>query len=191
MADYSKYNDVELVRELKGGNIAAYKEIYDRYWQLLFRFSRKLLQDNSLAEDVVQDVFTVLWLKAGTLDPKVPIAAYLYRLTRNKILDNVKHSKVEARYLDHLKQVMQLGDALPDQLHIERELFDKIEREINNLPEKMRVVFNMRRNDFKSNQQIADELGISNQTVKNQLSNASRILKGKLGDSLNIFLIFF
>lgn len=191
MEDYSKHNDAELAGLFQAGNTAVYKVIYDRYWQLLFRFSRKLLQNAALAEDVVQEVFTTFWLRRSQFDLNGPLAAYLYKLTKNKILDMVKHSKVEIRYLEHLKQVIQLGDALPDQLYVEKELYDQIEREIKNLPEKMRVIFEMSRKDYKSNQQIAEELGISQQTVKNQVSNAIRTLKDKLGDSVNIFLIFF
>ncbi|MHA4894043.1 RNA polymerase sigma factor [Pedobacter sp. PWIIR3] len=191
MIDYNKYSDTELAGLFRGGDDVAYKSIYDRYWQLLFRFSRKLLQDSAVAEDVVQEVFTSLWLKRDQLDVNVPLAPYLYKLTKNKVLDLVKHSKVEVRYLEHLKQVIQLGEALPDQLYVEKELYDLIEREIKNLPEKMRIIFEMSRKEYKTNQQIAKELGISQQTVKNQMSNAIRSLKGKLGDSINIFLIIF
>ena len=191
MEDYLKYSDLELGIRFKAGDSLAYEIIYDRYWQLLFRFSRKLLQDGSKAEDVVQEVFVLLWLKRGEFDLATPLAAFLYKLTKNRVLDMVKHTKVEGRYLEHLKQVTQPGDSLPDQLYVEKELFDLIEREIKNLPDKMRIVFEMSRKEFKSNKQIADELGISEQTVKNQVSNAIRTLKGRLGDSINIFLLIF
>ncbi|MBB5441318.1 RNA polymerase sigma-70 factor (ECF subfamily) [Pedobacter sp. AK017] len=180
-----------MARLFRSGNEAVYEVIYDRYWQLLFRFSRKLLQDEAAAQDVVQEVFTIFWLKKGDFDVKTPLAAHLYTLTKNKILDIVKHTKVETRYLEHLQQVMQFGESMPDQVYIEKELYDQIEREIQNLPEKMRIIFEMSRKQYKTNQQIADELGISQQTVKNQVSNAIRALKGKFGDSLNTFLIFF
>lgn len=189
--DYSTSNDSELAELFRSRDNAAYEAIYDRYWQLLFRFSRKLLQDEHAAQDVVQEVFTMLWLKRDQFDLRMPLAAYLYTLTKNKILDIVKHTKVETRYLEHLKQVIELNTEIPDQLYIEKELYDQVEREIQNLPEKMRVVFEMSRKQYKTNQQIADELGISQQTVKNQVSNAIRTLKTKFGDSIHIFLILF
>jgi RNA polymerase sigma-70 factor (family 1) len=189
--DYSTYGDSELAVLLQSGNNDAYQVIYDRYWQLLYRFARKLLQDEAAAADVVQEVFTLLWLKKETLDMQSPLAAFLYTLTRNKVLDLVKHSKVETKYLAHLKTVISLGTPLPDQLYIDKELFDQIEQEIQNLPEKMRVVFEMSRKDFKTTSQIAEELGISQQTVKNQVSNAIRVLRGKFGSSVHVFLTFF
>lgn len=191
MKDYSTYSDSDLAVLLQSGNHAVYQVIYDRYWQLLYRFSRKLLQDEAAAADVVQEVFTSLWLKKDTFDLHSPLAAFLYTSTRNKVLDLVKHSKVETKYLTHLKTVISLGTPLPDQLYIDKELFDQIELEIQNLPEKMRVVFEMSRKDFKTTSQIAEELGISQQTVKNQVSNAIRILRSKFGSSAHIFLTFF
>lgn len=191
MHNYSIYSDHELAALFQKGDAIAYKEIYDRYWQLLFRFSRKLMQDSVIAEDIVQDVFATFWVKRELLDVDSPLASYLYKLTRNKVLDILRHSKVESRYIEKLQHVVQNGSQLPDQLYVERELYDQIEKEIKNLPEKMRIIFEMSRKDFKSNKEIADELGISQQTVKNQVSNAIRTLKGKLGDSINIFLIIF
>ncbi|SDL56120.1 ECF sigma factor [Pedobacter sp. ok626] len=60
MLDYSRYSDTDLLKLFQKGDAIAYREIYDRYWQLLFRFSGKLMQDNSIAEDIVQDIIWVL-----------------------------------------------------------------------------------------------------------------------------------
>lgn len=184
-------SDDDLLAALKAGNTAAYKEIYDRYWQLLYRFSRKMLQDETIAKDVVQEVFTTLWTKISTHNISSPLAAYLYTLTRNRILDMVKRSKVENKYLESLKGFIELNQITPDRLYIQKELYDQIENEIQHLPEKMRQVFEMSRKQYKSNDEIADELRISNKTVKNQLSSALKILRNKLGDSFNTYLIFF
>jgi RNA polymerase sigma-70 factor (ECF subfamily) len=187
---FHKHDD-DLLQALQSGNKHAYEVIYDRYWQILFRFSRKMLQNENSAKDVVQEVFTAFWLKSAETHIKPPLAAFLYTLTRSKILDMIRHSKVETRYLDSLKQIIQLSDALPDRMYVEKELYDQIENEISKLPEKTRIIFEMSRKEYKSNQQIAEELSISDKTVRNQISNGIRILKGKFGDSIHVFFIFF
>ncbi|MNJ87438.1 ECF RNA polymerase sigma factor SigW [compost metagenome] len=184
-------SDDDLLLLLQSGDHPAFEVIYNRYWQLLFRFARKMLQDENVAKDVVQDVFTTLWVKNAETTIHPPLAAYLYKLTRNKILDFVKHTKVEDKYLQSLNHFLQQSEALPDRLYIEKELYDQIEQEIKNLPDKMRTIFEMSRKDYKSTSEIAEELNISNKTVKNQISAAKNILKGKLGDTLNTFLLFF
>ncbi|WP_343692920.1 RNA polymerase sigma-70 factor [Chitinophaga sp.] len=191
MSIFSDASDNDLLAAFTAGDTSAYQEIYERYWQVLFRFSRKMLQDETIAKDVVQEVFTTLWTKRTTLNISAPLAAYLYTLTRNRILDLVKRSKVENKYLESLRDFIQLNHTTPDRLYIQKELYDQIEHEIQHLPEKMRIVFEMSRKQHKSNQEIADELLISKKTVKNQLSNALKLLKNKLGDSFNIYLLFF
>ena len=190
MEQLSHNSDDDLLQAFQAGDVRAYEVIYDRYWQILFRFSRKRLLDDTIAKDVVQEVFTTLWIKNAEIQIKPPLAAYLYAITRNKILDLLKHSKVELKYLESLKYAIQLSESLPDSIYVQKELQDHIEREIKNLPEKMRTIFELSRKEYRSNQQIADELNITNKTVKNQLSNAVRILKNKLGDSFKIFLTF-
>lgn len=184
-------SDEELLTSLNAGSSVAYRQIYDRYWQVLYRVARKMLQDQNSAKDVVQEVFTTLWMKASNQNISSPLAAYLYTMTRNRILDMVKHSKVENKYLASLRDFVELNRETPDRLYIEKELFDEIEKEIQRLPEKMRIVFELSRKQYKSNQEIAEELNISKKTVKNQISNALKVLKGKMGDSINIYLIFF
>lgn len=187
----SDKSDDELLLAFQAGNRQAYEAIYDRYWQLLFRHARKMLNDETAGKDVVQEVFAALWAKRNDQLIKPPLAALLYHITRNKVLDLIKHSKVEEKYYSSLKKIMEASEALPDELYIERELYERIEEEISRLPEKMRIVFEMSRKAHKSHKEIADELGISDKTVKKQVSNAIHILKDKLGDTMNIFLIIF
>jgi len=168
-----------------------YEQLFRDHYQPLCLFAYSYLKDMEAAKDVVQDVFTTLWIKSAEKNIRPPLAAFLYTLIRNKILDRIKHSKVEAKYLASLKQVMSLSEALPDRMYIEKELYDQIEKEISQLPEKMRIIFEKSRKEYKSNQEIAEELSISNKTVRNQLSNAVRILRNKFGDSAHIFLTFF
>jgi len=188
MLELPHKSDDDLLHAFQSGNKNAYEVIYNRYWHILFRFSLKMLQDEAAAKDVVQEVFTTFWIKISEVSIRPPLAAFLYTLTRNKILDMIKHSKVELKYLDSLKNVMQFSDPVPHRMYVEKELHHQIEREIKNLPEKMRIIFEMSRKDYKSNQQIAEELNIAKKTVKNQISNAVRILKAKLGDSINVFI---
>ncbi|TCC99513.1 RNA polymerase sigma factor [Pedobacter hiemivivus] len=191
MTQLSNKSDDDLLSAFQSGDKQAYEIIYDRYWQILFRFARKMLQDETAAKDVVQEVFTAFWIKISEVTINPPLAAFLYTLTRNKILDLVKHLKVETKYLASLNKMIQLSESLPDRMYIEKELYDQIELEIKKLPEKMRIVFEMSRKGYKSNKEIAEELNLSNKTVKNQIGNAIRILKSKLGNSIHIYLTFF
>lgn len=185
MGKLSSISDDELLDAFKSGEEKAFRQIYDRYWQLLFRHARNMLRNNEEAKDVVQEVFATLWTKKGDINS--PLAAFLYSATRNRILNQIKHFRIEARYLEQRKTILEnLETALPDELVIEREFEKMIESGIQSLPPKMRRIFELSRKEFKTHQEISEELEISSLTVKRQVSNALSILKTKL----NYILMF-
>ena len=179
--------DDDLLLLFQSGDREAYELIYDRSWYILYCHARKMLQNDEEAKDVVQDVFTTLWAKASDQTIKPPLRAFLYTITRNKILDQLKHSKVKAKYMASLKSEMEQQGQLPDSFVRERDLARQIEKEIQALPPKMRVIFELSRKSYKSHREISTQLNISDKTVKKQVSNALQILKVKL----EMFLFFF
>ena len=186
MNQLSGMGDDELLGAFQAGDQKAYKQIYDRYWQLLYRHARNMLRNDEEAKDVVQEVFSTLWIKKTEI--KSPVAAFLYSATRNRILNQLKHLKIEARYMEQQKAVLEYpGVILPDEKVIEHDFSRLIEAGIQSLPPKMRRIFELSRKEFKTHQQISEELKISSLTVKRQVSNALNILKNKL----QFFLIFF
>ena len=86
-------NDEELSALLNGREHAAFTEIYRRYWPLLFVFSRNLLRDDDEAADVVQEIFTRLWHRAGELELTGSLKSYLYAATRHLIINHIAKSK--------------------------------------------------------------------------------------------------
>ena len=186
MIKYSTHTDIELLALIKEDRTGAFAELYNRYKGPLYLHAYKMLQDDEEAKDVVQEVFTTLWLKKA--DVKPPVAAFLYAASRNKILNQIKHLKIEARYMEQCKAVLEYPSViLPDEHVIERDFAKLIEAGIQSLPPKMRRIFELSRKEFKTHQEISEELQISSLTVKRQVSNAISILKNKLQS----FLFFF
>ena len=189
MLTYDTHTDAELFILVKEGNTGAFTEIYDRYWELLFRHARRMTKDDSIAEDVVQDIFINLWDKIGQTDMKFSVSAYLYTSVRNKVLNLIQHDKVRAGYLDSLAGFIAHSENITDHRVRERMLKEKIEREILALPVKMRRIFEMSRKENMSHKEIAAVLDISDKTVKKQMSNAIKILRFKLGSLLSLALL--
>ena len=188
MANYSAYADEELMDLLWSSDHSAYAEIYQRYWAPLYRHARKMLQNEEEARDVIQDVFVMLWSKREELDLSVSLSAYLYTTVRNKILNSFKRSKVEDNHLNALKAFINQGENITDYLVRERTLSEIIEHEITLLPERMRQVFELKRKNNFSYKEIAEEMNISDLTVKTQMNKAIKNLRLKLGPLLSIFL---
>ncbi|MCD0490669.1 RNA polymerase sigma-70 factor [Pedobacter sp. MC2016-14] len=185
---YEAFSDVDLLELFKHGDQKAYEEIYRRYWSLLYISACKILKDEDEAKDVVQEVFISFLDKGARLQISVSLSVYLYSSIRYKVLDKIKHKKVSENYLLSLYNYSEAGESVADEKLIEKELIFQMERAILLLPEKMRIVFELSRNQQLSHKEIAKMLDISDKTVKKQINNALKILKIKLSDAIMLFL---
>lgn len=185
---YSKISDNELLTLFKQGDSHAYDEIYYRYWAILFRHARKMLQDSEEAKDLIQDVFSAFWISGQEVVLKTTLSAYLYGILRYKIFDLIDKEKVKVNYLASLNSLNPTNNNYTDYLIREKQLVGIIEKEVSALPEKMRIIFELSRNSNMSYKAISQKLNISDHTVKKQISNALRILRTKVG---SIGALFF
>jgi RNA polymerase sigma-70 factor (family 1) len=140
------------------------------------------------AKDVVQEVFAMLWSKRSEFDVKSNLPGFLYTCLHHKILDLFSHQKVITKYTDFLQQYIVEGKNSTDELIRTKQLSAIIEREIAALPPKMREVFELSRKKQLTYKEIAEELDISEETVRGHVKNALRILRLRLG--LFAFLVF-
>lgn len=196
MTAYNGLSDVELTVLLKDGDHYAYSVIYQRYWAVLFRHARRMLQDEEQAADVIQDLFTFVWANTAELDIRTSISSYLYAALRNRILKIFRHEKVARKYMDMLPDMELHGQNPTDENMREKELAALIEREVSMLPPKMREIFELSRKAHLSYKQIAEETNVSEGTVKKQVYNALKVLRARLGmlfftGLMKIILFFF
>ncbi|CAG5072711.1 ECF RNA polymerase sigma factor SigW [Dyadobacter sp. CECT 9623] len=180
MASYYLSSDLELAELIANDDDQAFAEIYRRYKGVLFLHAHRMLGDQEEAKDILQELFTTLWLNRKEIKPHTSFSSYLYKALRNRIFDVISHKKVEQKYISSLAAFIEQGECITDQQIREKELTVLIEQEVSLLPPKMREVFEMSRNTDLSYKEIAQELHISDKTVKKQVSNALHILRQKL-----------
>jgi RNA polymerase sigma-70 factor (ECF subfamily) len=191
MSIYNSLKDSELLDLLRSGNEKAFAEIYERYWGLMFHHVLKMTGDMDETKDLIQELFTHLWINVEQIEPETNIASYLYVSARNKVINLIRHDKVKKNYLSSLSEFAnQYHDYILEQLSA-KDLSIAIEKEIQNLPCKMREIFELSRKKFRTNKEIADELHISDKTVKKQINNAIKILRLRLNIFALILSIYF
>jgi RNA polymerase sigma-70 factor (family 1) len=181
MAAYSKYSDQELAALLKAGDRLAFTEVYDRYHVLLLRHAAGKLSDGDQAMDVVQDVFVRLWEKCAQLQIGTSLSGYLYSAVRNQIFDFIKHQKVIHTYTESMMTANEAKSVWADHQIREKQFAAMIEAEIQSLPPRMREVFQLRRMENLSTREVAERLGITENTATDQLRKAMKILRLKIG----------
>ncbi|WP_220388737.1 RNA polymerase sigma factor [[Flexibacter] sp. ATCC 35208] len=183
--------DHQLLQLLSAGSQASYTVIYERYSEILFRHAYNMLEDRAEAEDVIQEVFLMLWTKRAGAAGAKSLSGYLYASVRNRILNHLTHQKVVDKYLDSIRTYMEAGGYTADELLREKELAAVIEREIEAMPPKMREIFLMSREQELSHKSIGELLNISDKTVKQQVYKAVKQLKGRVENFLKVIPIFF
>lgn len=188
MSGYQGYKDSELTALLRNSNHDAFAEIYTRYKNPLYLHAYRMLQDDEEAKDVVQELFATLWTTRHTLVISASLDAYLYGSIKNRILNYMAHQKVISRYTEFLRAYLESGSPANDDVMVAKELAAIIEREVAQLPPKMREIFELSRCKGLSHKQIAEKLDISDKTVKKQLHNAIKILKPKVNFGVLFFL---
>jgi len=174
-------SDSELLELLSQGDKSAFTTIYNRYFEVLYIHSFKILGDEDEAKDVLQDLFSSVWARREQIHLTGNLSAYLYSAVRNKIFDTLSHKKVSVKYSDSLKVFAEKGYVNTDHRVRERELTALIEKEVAALPSRMRHIFELSRKENYSHREIAQHLNLSEQTVRTQVKNALRVLRVKLG----------
>jgi RNA polymerase sigma-70 factor (family 1) len=173
-------SDTELWQLVMSGNIPAYGELYERYWESLFETAYWHLYDKAAAKDIVQEVFVYCWQKRAQIQINESVAAYFRAAVRFKVLNHLKAESTRDKYQRLASQTLPI---ITTSEHIaEADLHASYRRELARLPDKMREVFTDSRDHGLSIDEIAQKRGISPQTVKNQLTTALRKLREGLGN---------
>lgn len=189
MPSYSSFTDIELVHLLKLDDQNAFLEIYNRFQGILYIYACKITKDNDDAEDIVQEVFVYLWDKRSTTILTSSISSYLYSAVRYKFFNLLDRKKIRTDYRLSFQQFLDQGEYITDNYIREKEFSNLIEKEISALPDKMREIFELSRKQYLSRKEIAEKLNLSEKTVKNQINNALKILRKRLGILAFIMLL--
>ncbi|RPE13952.1 RNA polymerase sigma-70 factor [Chitinophaga lutea] len=177
--------DRELVELAREEPVAGFRQIYDKYWELLFNMAVKRLQDAAEAQDLVQEVFMTLWNQLHTLEPRDSLLPYLQVLLRNRILNIYARNEVKLKYILQLQDDVVTTHENTAQLVALKEVEELLEKAIRQLPPKMQQIFRMSREEQMTPAQIAAQLSLSVQTVKNQLSRATEKVRRIVGIHVN------
>lgn len=190
MSTYGFHTDEQLIELLKSGDDIAFTVLYDRYWEKLLERAISRLKSTEEAREVVQNAFIRLWNRRERLDIKYSFYTYMaavlkYEILR-KLVERKKMRQMSEDLAANLASISLTVSPTEQQLDF-KDLQQRLEESIVNLPEKCRLIFKLSREKGMSNKEIAASLNISPKTVEAHISNAIK----KLRSSLNLFFVFF
>jgi len=180
---------------LKQGDENALRVIYDRFYDRVFYLAMQFLKSPESAEEIVQDVFLKLWEKRHEIDESRPVEAWLYTVTRNRVINQFRKVAREQACLkvkDVLPETCDF-DKTADKKILDREVDILLDQALRQLPEKQREVYRLARLEGYSRNEIAAHLQISALTVKTHMARALISVRSYLeqkGVLTGLFTIF-
>ena len=179
-------DDNLLIKQIARGDEGAFKALYEEFFHVLLAVACKYVE-REVAEDIVQDVFFKLWSTPQKFLHTTDLRFYLYRSVQNGCLNYIRNKKVEEGYRNKAEMVTE--DFFYNVL-LEEEIFIRLRKAVDELPEKYRVVINLNLEGL-SDKEIAERLGITLDAVKQQKKRGKERLREHLDHPfLILFLIF-
>jgi len=189
-------DELNWLEEFRKGNQKAIAYFFDRHHKSLFYFASNILQDSAQAEEIVSDCFLKLWERHQDFETAQNIKAFLFISCRNNCLKYLRDMKRRsAAQEQYFQQLETNSDEILYEI-IDVEIIDILAKEIEELPDKCRQIFKMIYFQGKKTDEIATELSLSVQTVRNQKTRALELLKAQLlkkniSATMILSLIFF
>lgn len=181
-------NDEEylLLKRLRNGEVEVLDLLYMRYAGRIKEFACRLLRNRTEAEDLTHDIFVKLWEHRTELDKVMSLDGYLFRMTRNAVLDRIQRRSTRMRYESAVTRQFGADKTPsptishadhPETIVSTAELAELIDIAVSNMSERRRQIFLMSRHEHKSYEEIAAELQISPKTVQYHISEALNELR--------------
>ena len=183
-------DDNLLLVPLRNGDDRAWKQLFNTHYPVMCHLAFQYVKDDITAAALVDDVMADLWEKRGAIRIKQSLRSYLLSSVRNRCINylrsfhikNLKPLEAE-RFLERevVDGTYPLGKMLDD------EMIEAVRQAVDSLPDECRRILLKNKEDGLKYEQIANELGISVNTVKYHMKNAFALLRDKLGDYVGIF----
>ena len=184
-------SDIEIINEIKEGKISAFRELYARYADLIYRNILARVNSSFVADDIFQDFFIQVWEKRASIQVSSSVKGYLLIWLKNHILNTIKQEQIRNKYQDNVA-FEEEDDSTWVQI-VSDDLGDNIQRIVLKFPPRLRCVYMLRQEQNLSIKEIAEKLSVSEQTVKNQLTDIMHRLRKEVHGKnfLFIYIVLF
>jgi RNA polymerase sigma-70 factor (family 1) len=186
MSTLGSSSDNDLLLLLREGEQAAFTEIYNRYWKLLYKTAVNILEDGDAAQDIVQNIFVSLWQRRAEVHISV-LKPYLQQATRFGVFKAIRAEQTDKTFYARLAEVT--ADMIADDPLIFKEQQSLLKELIDGLPEDCREAFRLSREESLTYKQIAALLGISEKTVEKRMSKSLKHIREGLSLAMCVAVI--
>jgi RNA polymerase sigma-70 factor (ECF subfamily) len=186
-----KYPDSDLWEAILRNDAKAFETLFERYWGEVYSTAFSYLKDKEACSEIVQDIFLNIWQKRNEFKIN-SFKNYLTSAARYHVYKRLKAKKASAiLYIEDYDfiKIQGSGANYADANMAYQELEQSVETSLNNLPKRCREIFILSRMNNLTNDEIAEQLGISKRTVENQITHALKFLRSLFKYSTLLVLI--
>lgn len=185
MFSYNNHDeDASLILLIRQGDKKAFTLLYRKYCRYLYALAYKYLKDTDTAQDAVQQVFLKIWEYRDNLRIEINLKNYLYTMTKNYILNYFRYNK-EAVMLSYAEaQISQAEEYNIQDIIEQAELTLHLKQAIDHLPPQKRDICLLKVKENITNNEIAERMGLSVNTVKSHYTTAIKLLRNYLNKDL-------
>jgi RNA polymerase sigma-70 factor (ECF subfamily) len=185
----------QIFERIQNEDKTAFELLYKKLFPRLKDFAFRIVKDEDLSKDIIQDVFIKLWEKKKEI-VIVNIEAFIFKVLRNQCISHIKNLKiienikVNLNSLSHAEELYRI-DFVKDEpyLLVEKELQSEVDKIINSLPDQCKNVFHLSRIEGLKNREIAERLSINIKNVERHITRALRTFKDHFGDKIPLAVI--
>lgn len=187
---YREQSDGQLLENIGKGDRKAFEQLFNRYWESLFAAAMHRLQSNQLAKDVLQELFIELWEKHETLNIRSNVSGYLFTALKHRVINKIKAEATREKYEKMTIRFYEINEFATEHQFSKDYLQEKMEKEVEQLPDRCREVFELSRIEQLSHKEIGQQLNISPKTVENHIGRALKVLRPYLKRVISVVLVF-
>ena len=168
-----------IFKNIKEGNVKAFETLFRTYYEPLCRYAYQFVDNFETAEEIVQELFYVLWKERQNLQIFTSVNGYLYRSVKNKSIQYIEKIKIREEYRNSYPENVTVEIFTPQEELEYKELEEYIQKTLYDLPERRQKIFRMNRIEGKKYDEIAHDLQISVKTVEVEISKTLKVLREK------------
>lgn len=189
------YEDRQLFARIAEGDELAFREIFRHYGAVIHPYVSKIVKDETMAREIVQEVFLKLWVNRETLTKIETPSAWLFRVASNFSISHFRKQELDKRLLREVKNANGGEEAATNTDTVDelsaKELKALIKTAVDQLPEKRRQIYLLLREDGLSRKEVAEKLGLSENTVRNQLAISMQSIQEHIKKNTGLYIPLF
>jgi RNA polymerase sigma-70 factor (family 1) len=173
---FTSSTDEQLIAIVREGNDDAFSELFNRHWDRVYNMIYSRIRERAVTEEMAQEIFMKLWDKRAELAID-NFSAYLYTCVKHRCINYIESRITRKKHWEHYKIFLPVQDDSTGKTIALNDLREALEKGLNNIPRKSKMIFQLNRFEGQSVKEIAGQMNLSEKAIQYHLTRSVRELR--------------